>query len=109
LEYNKFIHSESAEAVRILRVKLAAEVRILDDLNEKFTQQSMKDNVKRVRQDFEEVEDIFLGSLGKEPRTFSMEAQVIDNAERVLQLTLPKSKRLQDQFKTFGSGATLIG
>jgi len=101
------MHRESEEPVRILRGRLAGEFAILDDLSEKFTQQSMKDSVARARSSFEEVE-IALDNLGKRSQIPAIEAQTIGNANMMFELAVPKRKQLKDSFDKWGPDTDLV-
>jgi|SRR5579863_1558166 len=98
---------ESEEPVRILREKVAIELAAIDELERKFTQQSMKEAATRARFAFEEVE-LVLGTLVTEYGTASMEAQTISRANLVFEDALSERKRLQHAFASRGAGAVLI-
>jgi hypothetical protein len=101
------MNMESEEPVRILREKLAGEFAVLDNLSEKFTQQSMKDSVARARSSFEEVE-IALNNLGKHSQIPGLEVQAISKVNMMFELAVPKRRQLQDSFNSYGPDAVLM-
>jgi hypothetical protein len=96
------------EQIRVLRKTIEVEQGILGDLERGFNQKSMKDWVKRVMLDVEEVETFFLSRLDDDSRTAGEEAAVIRDAEPWLQHAIAKRKKLQEAMANYGADAILI-
>jgi hypothetical protein len=106
---SKVMHEKTEAKVRELRERTLAQLAILAELENTFTQPSMKEWVRRARVGFKDVESIFLSRLDDgSHRNVSQEAQVISSGELAFWLAAPQSKRLHDALASHGPNAMLL-
>ena len=104
-----FMQKEFEDGVRNLRSKVREERAILADLEGQLKDSYMRQLIQRASYTLDDVENFFLGSLGRESRTPAAESKWMDHAEFVFhQIAVPQRKHVQDIVAKYGPDVIAI-
>lgn len=103
------MQKEFEDRIRDLRSKVRAERTILSDLEGRLKDSYMRQLIQHVSYTLDDVENFFLGSLGRESRTPAAQSKWIDHAEFVFyQIAVPQRKHVQDIVAKYGPDVMTI-
>lgn len=103
------MHKEADEAVRHLRARMAAETKVLRQLESEFEHPYFKRRAQRAIKDAEEAEIMFLRKLETENwRDAHQELAAVGYAEMIFQMSVADRKQLEEVFAKYGKTATVV-
>ena len=103
------MHSQSVEAIRELRGRMADESARLKELQIKFQHPYFRKRTQRALTDCEEAEIMFLRPLEKENwRDVHQESQAISYAEMIFQMAVSQRKQLEEVMTKYGPTAVVV-
>lgn len=103
------MHTESEEAARELRARMAAETATLKKLGNDFQHPYFKKRAERAINDAEEAEIMFLRPLENESwRNAQQELNAIGYAEMIFQMAVAQRRQLEEILAKYGPTAVVV-